>query len=440
MGEFRQLIKSKFAKDSLWLLGSQFILSVCALLINIFIAQHFLSEGFGIYNLSFKIYLIASIFASFATNIIALRYISQFNLSREKEEKCLSTAFSISVISSLIFTIAGILSASFFAIIFKEEKIELCIITLFIGIPFFVANKFYFNIFNGLRKMKLFSFLQSLRWVLIGTIIFIFSFIENYSVQYVCMAFPLTEFIVFLISSAIIKPYFSGWFAWNRKWAKEHFKFGWQSVISYSTVEIYAHTDVFVLGFFTNISTVGLYSFAADIAKNLFAFTDILQTNFNPIITDLWWKKKVNELNIKVKKIRNYTYVLYLFVCSIAIGFYFVLTNCILQDKSYVQSFIPFIILCVGVLLFSGVRTSMSLLELCGFAKIKLFSNLIVLFVGALLNLLLAYNYGVVGVAFSTFIMFVFYALLLDYFSRIKLGINLILGNKLETTLSVDGK
>ncbi len=440
MGQFRHLIKSKFAKDSLWLLGSQATLSVCALLINIFIAQCFSSKGFGIYNLSFKIYFIASIIASFATNIIALRYISQFNIIREKEEKCLSTAFSISVISSLIITVVGMLSASFFAIVFKEEKIELCIITLFIGIPFFVVNKFYFNILNGLREMKLFSFLQALRWILISTIIFIFSFTENFSVQYACMAFPLTEFIVFFVSLAIIKPYYSGWFAWNKKWAKEHFKFGWQSVFSYSAMEIYSHIDVFVLGLFTNIGTVGSYSFAADIAKNLFAFTDILQTNFNPIITELWWKNKFDELYLKVKSLRNYTYFLYMPVCTIAVVFYYVLVHYFLQDKSYVLSFVPFVILCVGVFFFSGIRTSMALLELCGFQKIKLFSNLIVLFLGTLLNVTLAYKFGIIGVATATLIMFVFYALLLDYFSRKKLGINLITNNKSSTVLSIDGK
>ncbi|CAG0977858.1 hypothetical protein FLAV_01602 [Flavobacteriales bacterium] len=428
MDRLRHLIKSKFAKDGLWLIGSQLILSVCALLINIFISQKYSSAGFGVFNISFKVYLITSVLASFSTNVIVLRYISQFNIEKEREEKCLSTAFTMALFFSLLVMIAGILLCFFITKWVGKETLQHCLIVFFIGIPFFVLNKFYFNVLNGLRKMQLFAFLQALRWVLLAVGVITFSALFSFSLWKMCLFFPVTECVLFMVSTLAVKPYFKTRLTWKKGWITEHFHFGWQSVSSYAITEIHNYSDVVVLGIFTNMSTVGLYSFAADIAKNLFAFTDILQTNFNPIITELWWKNKYEELNSKIKQLRNFTYLLYAPVCLLSVFAYSVLIRYFLNDSGYTESYYLFIILCLGVFLFSGIRPSMAILELCGFQQLKLKINIVALFMNILLNGLLAFFYGITGIALATVFSYLIYALLLDFTVQKKIKITLLTG------------
>lgn len=428
MDRLKHLIKSKFAKDGLWLIGSQLILSVCAFIINIFISQKYSSEGFGVYSISFKAYLIISVLASFSTNVMALRYISRFNTEKEREEKCLSTAFTMALLFSMFIMITGILICFFITKWVDEEILQNCLIVFFIGIPFFVLNKFYFNVLNGLRKMRLFAFLQALRWLLLAAGVITFSVFFSFSLWKMCFVFPLAECILFVVTALAVKPYFKTRFAWKKTWITEHFRFGWQSVSSYAITEIHNYTDVFVLGIFTNVSTVGLYSFAADIAKNLFAFTDILQTNFNPIIAELWWKKKLEELNYKIKQLRNFTYLLYAPVCLLAVIIYPFLIGYFLNRSDYTESYSPFIVLCLGVFLFSGIRPSTAIPELCGFQKLKLKINLVTLFINILLSGFLSYFYGMMGVALATVFSYIAYSFLLDFTVQKKIKITLLTG------------
>lgn len=426
MPNIRDLIRCKFATDSLWLLGSQVLLSICGLSINILLTNKFSSDGFGIFSIAFKIYLITSLLASLATNVVVLRYITQHKKHELEGEECLSSALSLTLVSSLIVTLACFLLSPLLASVYKEESLGNCLMALSAGLPFFALNKFYFAILNGLRLMRTFAFMQAFRWILLFAFVLLTYFFTEQALWFYCVLFPLTECIVFIIVWLVTSPHFSSKLRWQKKWIKEHVQFGINVVSSGTLLETFTHTDIFLLGLFTNAGTTGLYAFAVDIAKNLFAFTDIIQTNFNPIIAELWWKKNKQELTQKMHAISRFTYALYIPVCLLAIAAYYILIHYFLLDKNYAESFMPFIILCVGVFLFSGIRPSIAIFELSGHPNLKLKATIVAQLFLLISATTLIYFYSLNGVALAMLSSYLVYAIILYYLARQKLFLNLL--------------
>ena len=172
----KQLIKSKFAKDTIWLTVAQIVLAFSGILINIIIGNKYGSEDLGIFNQSIAIFFLISAFISFGLNNTTIKKISE-NPDNQKRNKLIinSNLLIVCIIGFSVFFI-GYFAIHKIAFVFSSFDIALSMKILFISIPIYNINKILMSSLTGLRKQKEFSIARIIRWGLLITLISNYSF------------------------------------------------------------------------------------------------------------------------------------------------------------------------------------------------------------------------------------------------------------------------
>jgi O-antigen/teichoic acid export membrane protein len=417
-------LQKKFVKDSAWLLFSQAVLAVCGLVLNIIITKQYGISSFGNFSIALKIYLVGSIVASFGLGIPALKYSAQFSGNREMMDKTMSASIQLTLISSVVVGLLAFASITLLASFFGDKTLESVLFAFFLALPFYSMNKVLALILNGQRDIKTVAMIQVLRWALILSLISFFIFLLHLELSAALLSFPATEFVLMAGTWIYRKKYFTFSFRTDRTWLKETFSFGGKSMLSSGLSDLNSYLDVFLLGYFADSRVTGIYSFAADIAKNLIVVSDIFMTGFNPLISSHHSNNQLHELKEKIRQVRNITYIIYLPLIAAAITIYWFLIK--FMHAGIEESFVPFIILSLGILLFSGLKPFTAILELAGFPGEKLKMNLLLIIANALLLLILAQLWNINGIALATSISYVVSIILLNWFTQRKLNISLI--------------
>lgn len=419
----KDIFRKKFVKDSIWLLVSQATLALCGFSLNVLITEKFGVASFGNFSMALKIYLIASIFTSLGVGVSGIKYSAQYAGNREMLDKTMSAAMMVVIISALVITALLFFLLPIFGIFLNNISLKEILLILFTALPFYSINKLLILIINGQRDIVAVSIIQVSRWLLLIGMIIISVFLFDFNLSNSLIAFPITEIILVIATWIYSLRYFSFSFRNEISWLKEHFSFGGKSMFSYAISDITNNLDVFMIGYFFNSRQVGIYCFAADIAKNLLVISEIFSANFNPLITSLYFTKRYHELKNHIRNIRNLTFILYIPIILLACAIYYMIIQ-LMPDVR--DSFIIFIILSTGIFFLSGFRPFNAILELSGFPGAKLFLNSIIMAV-TLLLVIFFINFGDInGVAVAIGISYIVNVLLLNAFSRKKLGISLI--------------
>lgn len=419
----RSIFQKKIAKDSLWLLASQVVLAVFGIFLNIIITKYFGIATFGTFSIAIKTYLIVSIFSTFGVGVSALKFSAQYADQRAMLDKSMSAALVVVLISSMLVILVLFFAMPLFSMAFSNISLNDLLEVFFIAIPFYSLNKVLSLILNGQRDIKAVSVIQISRWLLLISLISISIFVLQKDLTFVLLAFPVTELIILSGAWLYCKKYFSFSFSADKNWIKEHFVFGGKSMLFTAFTDLNNYLDVFLIGFFCGSKSVGVFSFAADAAKNLVVIADIVLTSLNPIISQLFHQNRLEELRGTIRKIRNITYLIYIPLCIGAVLVYVLLVNWLGVGLS--ESMVPFLVLTSGVFLFSGIRPFISILEFAGFPGEKLKLSVFVMLINFILLVLFINVWGVVGAALAFVFTNLISAILLNWLSVKKLDISL---------------
>ena len=178
-------------------------------------------------------------------------------------------------------------------------------------------------------------------------------------------------------------------------------------VIGSCALVLLSKIDIMFILYFLGVSEVGFYEIALSLASIIaLILSPILSTIF-PITTSFIEEKKLKDLNLLVNEIYKVFIIL-------GVPFSLVFSQfpseivIFLFGLDYIESSLPLSILCFGILfsLFQSLNFSI----LAGLGKVK--QRNYIIYISAFLNIILNYilikNYGLIGAAISTSIVFIF--------------------------------
>jgi O-antigen/teichoic acid export membrane protein len=419
-----KITSSKFSKDTFWLIGSQGILLVSGLLVNLLIGKKLGASELGVFNQVLGYYTVFSTIFSLGLNNSIIKSVSALNgtSNSEKYDKILfSSNFILTSISSILFTLGFILVALNCKFLFSSKEVSEAIVIPFISLPFYNMNKNFMAYYTAKRMQKQFSIVRSFRWVFI--ILYITTvLIFTSNVNYVLYAFLFAEVILFIFSFYNLFNILT--LKINFHDLKENFLFGLKSF----SAEIFAvfndKFDILIIGYFLTNNEVGVYSFFIFFAKAMYIFPGILQQNLSPIISKHWAENTMNILEIKMKKVLKINLIILLLQFLFTLLFYYILI--IYFKKDFQNTFHLLAITLIGVFPSALISWSGSLLVMTGKLKENLIRTFIIMFISIITTFVFTYTFGLIGATIAVSLSSIISVTLMYLMIKKVLGIRIV--------------
>lgn len=395
-------ISRKFAKDTAWNITSFGFMGITGILLNILIAKYYTVATLGVFNQVYAIYILFSQLAVCGIHFSVLKHVSQFKDDASLIQNILISALFVVIIHSALITTTCYLLKNVFGIILGSVDVSRSIQYALPGLFMFSINKVLLAFHNALRHMAAYAIFRSLRYLLLllaltGLIIL------DVNSKYISIIFSVSEtflsIVLLLFSLKWLKFKFSKEIL---LWLKEHLFFGYKAVVGNLLMDVNTRVDVLMLGIFASDKIVGIYSFAAMLAEGFNQLPASLLINVNPIITDKKFKSKPHELEKKLRKGKNLSYVFLVPMGILAIICFPLIIKSFGFETELLNGWVIFTILICGTLVAAGYIPFKMIFNQLGFPNIQTLFFFLVFITNVILNLILIPLWGMYGAAIAT--------------------------------------
>ena len=294
------------------------------------------------------------------------------------------------------------------------------------GIASFPLNKVLISYLNGLRHMKAFSVMQSLRYIIVMLWVGVVSASEL-RFETVAYSFLVAELatslsvVVYLLNRKLIPA-----MRLDLGWTKRHFMFGGKSLLSGIFVELNSRVDVLLIGLFLSDHNVGIYSFAAMLVDGLYHVLAMVRINYNPLlvstIRDGDWTGAQGLLRQTKRIVLPVTFSLSLIIVTV----FWVLTSVIVPEKGLDAGLLPLCILVTAMTSISVFVPFDNLMLVSGHPGLQTVQHLTLVFSNIGLNYLMIPLLGINGAAIATSTSYIIGIMMLIFLARRLLGWNLV--------------
>lgn len=426
---FFSFTKKKFAVEVFVNFVSNTMLGASGILQNILIGNYYQADGLGVFSWSLAVYMICSVISTFGIQVSVVKFVAEYKENTESLSEIISTALWLVLFCSISITLILLL---LLPVCLNKQLIRQETLPVFrnilISLPFFSLNKVLMGILNGLRRMYMLAFAQSMRAILLISFS-MYLIAMDQSLDIVILAFFFTEIVLslwlFVFSSLSSHVFSSVAVIPNSFWLKKHLFFGGKSAFTTSVGELNKNIDMLILGYFSTNYHVGIYGLASTVAKGLFMISSAIQMSFNPIISYTYSKYGTEQLVVYIYKIYKFTFLTSIATSVIAVIGYPILISLFVRDVSFHISIPVYYILLCGVIPMTIFCFSGAVLVMCGYATEQFQLMVIVLLFNIFCNILLVPTIDVYGAAVSTTLSYIVLVVLLNYFVQKKLRINL---------------
>lgn len=237
-------------------------------------------ENFGLLNYAVSLGFFFGAVIQFGFSVTATREIARYRDDHVNLEKIYSNTISVSIILSVV-------SVFIFAlIVFAVENFYKYLSVYFFTIVFIVFQSLFpIWFFQGLEKMKYITYISLSSSVLYLMLLLVF--VNGKSDFYLVPLLNATiSMVTFLFSIMLIKKKFKVFYKPpSFQEVKETFNNGCNAFISQFAPNLYNNATVFMLGFFANNVSVGLYTSATKIVDAILSFGYILSNAFFPYLS-----------------------------------------------------------------------------------------------------------------------------------------------------------
>ena len=342
-------LQHKLTRDIAWSVGSIFILAISGISINIVITVFRDVDSLGVFNLSYIVYTIVAQIAVFGLHYSVFHYSAFFKESALIKGRILFTACLFSLCLGIFFAGLTIVAAPLLARLFNSAFVGESISYAALGLMLFPLNKVLVAYFNGLREMKVFSLLQSLRFFFVMLFVTIVA-ISMMPMKYATLGFFFAEAIVSLVAIVfVIRQQHHKYFSFSWHWMKKHLTFGINSLPSGIFVEINSRIDVLLVAVFFSDKETGIYSFAAMLVDGLYNLLAIVRINFNPIIVSAVRNQNWQQVKNLHNKSKKFIFFITIFLSLILMLAYYVMSVWILPTKGLLEGMPSLLILLCGL-------------------------------------------------------------------------------------------
>lgn len=375
-------------------------------LCQIILARYLGTEAFGLYSVGFAVVKICEIIARLGLNTGGMRFVSIYkdeNASKLKGVLISATGISLLngfFISFILYFFSHIIAQK----VFKKPELAGTLQLFAFSIPFLGGTMVVSSLLQGFHTTKHSVYTREFIQPVINIVLVIILYYAGFGLHGVIYAFIFSNVLSLAAGIFYFKKLFPGFIKREIKPAYEL-----KSLISYSVpllfvgflTYIVSWIDTIMLGSFGSAKDVGLYRAASQIPFILTLFLTAANSIYAPLAADLFQKGEMRRLsNILKATTRWVSYT----VIPIFIFIVFSADDVMmLFGKEYTGvSSIVLIILAFGQLvncITGGVGFT---LTMTGKQNIALLYSIALILLNIVLNIILIFKYGVVGVAIAT--------------------------------------
>lgn len=412
--------KNNFTSDLLWNYGSIVFLASSGLIFNTIIMLFYNAEILGVFSQVYAYYILFSQLTVFGIQASVTKYSSQYS-----DDKKLCGQIFISGICCVVI-IALVVIGGLYAIVswlqrYIGSEILEGIKIVIPGLFLFSINKVILGFLNGRSCMKAYAIFQSLRYILIAFILLLLAVCHIEGAHLVvCFVFSETVLSICLVVYLLRHKLGGERPAW--KYIKEHIRFGFCILPGNMVLEFNAKTDIIALGLvLADDRLIGYYSFASFFAEGFYQLFIVVRRNINPYIAKLNGNNYVAESFSDLKdKVGHYVAVFALpGVTAIICGFGGL---CWLMNRmEYLEALIPLLIISISIAVNGKYIIFGNLLSQMGFPMQESLINIGTVSCNMILNMVLIYLFGLIGVAVATAISYFLASVFIHFLVKKKL-------------------
>lgn len=382
----------------------------------------------GIYSLGNSITNIAGVFSKAGTDVGLMRYISRRDIKKDREsiKTDIRSTLKMGLIFSIIIMLTQIILSGWLAEnVFEESSLlRIVLIVYAVSIPFTALMTIATFATQGFQLLKYKVFVEYILnpTVLIVSMIFVyFVFSSELAIILPTLLTGIVGFIVanyFLKKVAGVNILNIGKISFNKK------------ILTYSLPIMFTMIlgtllhwmDIIMLGYFTNLETVGLYHPAVRTAglqqSILIAFAGI----YAPMFSKYYAQNNIIGMHHIYKLVTRW--ILTLVTPIFILIFLFSTKIMLLFGADFIQSSEALIILAIGTSIFAIFGVSSTALVVSGYQKLNLINALSATIINICLNIILIPKYGIMGAAWATLssMMFIAFARLIETWIFLKIN------------------
>ena len=394
-----RLLKSRFSRDTIWLIGAQAVLMVSGFGVNLIVGKIQGADALGVFSQALAFYTILSTFFALGLNNTITKKIAEGQRSAEETQSILTSNLVITACFSGLFSAIVSTLAMRRPDFFSSPELAAVVHIPMLALPFFNINKNFGAYFSGLRLQKRFSQQRILRWTII--ILFVSGAVyTGRATKDTLWCFLAAELTVFLLNLFQLRGRVK--LRITRSTIVDNLKFGMKTYVAELISVLNASLDVILIGYFLTNAETGIYSFIVYFAKTLYIFPGIMMQNFSPIVSKTWATGKLDELKSRMYSIRRINRMVVSLQLIALLIVYPIVTLFI--KKEFNSTYSLFLISIAGAYIFSLISWSGSMLIMTNKLNENILRTAFIIIASATCTLSFTWGFGILGavVAYAT--------------------------------------
>jgi O-antigen/teichoic acid export membrane protein len=395
---------------------------------RIFIARYFGPEEYGLFSLGLAVISFASVFTLLGLPSGVTRYISYFRSQNEDAKVKGVLIFSLWFVALTSIILGGVIfliSPQIAELVFHNQEFKTLLRVFAISIPFASLTSILSSSYVGFKEIKYRVYTERIILNLLKLGLIVLFGVLGYGVLGLAFAYTLATVITFLVALYFLeKKLLSLRSSIYPEFIKRELLFFSLPLMASSFVKtVVTRIDIIMIGYFITATDVGIYNVAVPTAQLLTIFTASMSALFLPILSELYAKKRKNDLALVYKTVVKWTFYLNYPLLLMMVFFPTQIIN-LLFGAEYASGALPLSILSIGLFMGTLFFAPTTLTIMAKKTRIIFSISTVLMVVNILLNLSMIPRFGINGAAAATTITFIFNAVLIIGYSWRNIGIS----------------
>ena len=406
--------KKKFAFDVGWVFASMLIIFILHFFQNPIVARFLGPDGLGLFSMVTMLASIVSLVAGFGISGAIVKYVAEYKDDKNKLHALVSSGLITMTFFGMSSSIVFFILSDTLAGVFNMPSLSFLLKIYAPIFPFLLISEVIIGLFNGLREMKYYSFINTFQGVLTFSFILAFLFI-GFGVKGALVGTMLAVIASMGISAIVMRKFIHFTISNYKKYTKKLTLFGSQLMLGNAINIINYQADTLLIAYFLTPTDVGYYAAAVSLSRFFWRVPEAIHMVAYPTTSEYWAKNKFDSLNKIIDKSMKYSACLLLIV---GLGVWFFAKEIIvfLFGQVFFPAVLPLRILVVGTVLFGIYKSIGGTLPAIGRPDLSLKITATVAIANVVLNISLIPRFGIAGAAIATISSFIILATLSIYF------------------------
>jgi len=413
----------RIAQGSYFVFWGIFLNLLIGFIIRVIFVRFTTQDEYGVYSIAITIIGIFTTISTLGLGDGSTRYIAYFRGKNENQnvQDTIISSIIIGLITSILFMGISYSSSEIIATkIFNSQEISLILKVTSITIPFIVLTNIIVAIFRGFEIAKINVYINNI----LKNVVYLFLLITVIFIKLSFVEMVYAYVMSIIITGIITVVYLVKKLPFEVKWREIRVNHITRELLLNSIpllavgilLSIMSWTDTLMLGYFKTPDIVGAYNAAYPIAHLLSIVVSSIGFLYVPIISQLYSKNQIKELNIISGTSTKWCFMLTLPIFFVIFIFPDFILNLFFGSR-YIGVGGTLQILAFGCLLDSYFGFNYYTLLSVGKSSLIMYCSLFSASLNIILNFILIPQYGIIGASVASVMSFA----LIEVYMTIKL-------------------